>query len=66
MAARYNLASMPIQNMSKIDNLAMVVKEISGCYEKILVAIATSMCPTGVHGCLLQSGVNAYSKYVKY
>ena len=43
LAAHYNLASMPIQNIPKLDNLIMVAKEITGCYEKILVAMATSM-----------------------
>ena len=43
MAADYNLASVPIQNMSKMGNLVVVAKEITGCYGEILVAMGTSM-----------------------
>ena len=42
MTALYNVASMFIQNMSKINNLTIVAKEITGCYEEILLAMATS------------------------
>ena len=38
---------MPIQKMSKIDNLFMVAKEITGCYGEILVAIDTDMLLRG-------------------
>ena len=54
---------MTIQNMPKIDNLIMVAKEINGCYEKILVAMATSIKPTGGQDCSLQYDINVYSKY---
>ena len=30
---------MPIQNLRKINNMIMVAKEITGCYEKIPVAM---------------------------
>ena len=43
MVACYNLASMTIQNMPKIDNLVKVAQEITGCYGEILVAMATRM-----------------------
>ncbi len=43
IAAVYDLTSIPIQNMSKIGILIMVAKEITGCYGKILVAMATNM-----------------------
>ena len=44
MVAVYNLASMPIQNMSKIGHLFMVAKEINGCYGEVLVAMDTACC----------------------
>ncbi len=43
----------------------MVAKEITGCYGKILAAMAISMSLTGVNSGCLQLDMNAYSKYVK-
>ena len=43
MAAVYNMTSMSFQNMTKIYNLIMVAKEITGCHGEILVAMATSI-----------------------
>ncbi len=41
--ADYNIESIPLPNMPKIDNLIMVAKEIIGCYGKMLVAMTTNM-----------------------
>ena len=49
----------------KNDDLIMVVKEITGWYGEILVAMATNMQPTGGHGCSLQYDINVFSKYDK-
>ena len=64
MVALYNLASMLIQNMSKVDNIIVVAKEITGCYREILVAMDTDMVSRGANNRYPQTTISHFSKYV--
>ena len=64
MVALNKTASVSIQNMSKIDNLVMVAKEIIGCYGEILVAMNTDMLSRDVHDRYPQTTISYFSKYM--
>ena len=65
MVAVYNLASMLIQNMSKIDNLIMVTKDIIDCYGEMLVAMDTDMLLSGADNRFPQITISYSSKYAE-
>ena len=61
----YNLASVPIENMSKIDNLFIVAREITGCHGEKLVAVDTDMLLRGADNRYRQTTISYFQNMLK-